>query len=222
MTVAAALFLITASVTVLLWAAVPLYSLAARALKIPEKTGFPLELCVRNVRAIVHYLCLWGPKVLELPDFQMSASGTLHFRDVRDILLVIQVMAVLGLPIFLLGVSEGRKLRELGFLKAAVILMTCLSLVVLAGVLTDRTRTFILFHQLFFRNSYWQFDPVKDPVIAILTEEVFLLAAAFILLLLLLGFAWYLRLRKHGEKKRINNGKALLSHGKKRDGKGHH
>ena len=79
-----------------------------------------------------------------------------------------------------------------------------------------------MFHQLFFRNSYWQFDPVKDPVIAILTEDVFLLAAAFILLLMLLGFVWYLRIRKRGEKKRKNNGKALLSHGKKLNGKGHH
>ena len=97
MTVAAVLFLISAAVTILLWTAAPLYSVAARALKIPEKTGYSIEVCVRNVRAIVRYLCLWGPKVLELPDFTMSASGTLHFRDVRDILLVIQVMAILGL-----------------------------------------------------------------------------------------------------------------------------
>jgi len=222
MTVAAALFLICASVSVLLWLSVPLYGLAVRWLRIPEETGITAEVCSRNYEAIARYLVLWGEDVLTLPDFTMSASGTLHFRDVRQILLVTQILAVGGVPVMWIGYRSGRKMGAVGWLRAAAALIAVMLVTVLAGIIVDRTGTFIIFHKLFFTNSYWQFDVTRDPVIQILTENVFLAAAVFIFLLLIGGSVWYLRLAKKGGQKRKKNGKNLLSHGKKLHGKGHH
>jgi len=222
MTLAALLFLITASVSVLLWASVPLYDLAIRLLKIPEATGYAAEICHRNYQVLANYLSLWGRKTLAFPDFPMSEAGEIHFGDVRQILFTVQAMALVGLPVLIFGYREGKKLRCLDWLRTTVTLAASLLAAIIAGVVIDRTGTFILFHKLFFTNNYWQFDPAKDPVICILTEEVFLGAAIFIFLLMALGSGIYLRLRNKGEKKRNRNGKALLSHGKKLHREGHH
>jgi len=221
MTLMAALLLICASVSILLWTSVPLYGLGVKLFRVPETAGCSAEVCVENYRVLAKYLCLWGKEPLTLPDFPMSDTGALHFQDVRRILHTVQIIAILGLPALWIGYREGRSMHCLSWLRSACVPVVSLVLAIIAGILIDRTGTFILFHRLFFTNSYWQFDPAKDPVIKILTEEIFLGAAIFIFLLMAIGAAVYSRLSMRGEKKRKKDGKALLSHGQKFHGKRH-
>jgi len=221
MTTAALLFLISAAVSVILWVSVPLYGLGVKLLNIPETAGYSEEVCFRNYRALFRYLSIFGVSALEFPDFLMSETGAIHFREVRSIFLTVQIIAVTGLPVMWLGYREGRAMHCLDWLRSAAVLAASLTIAVIAGILIDRTQTFILFHKLFFTNSYWQLDPERDPVIRILTEEIFLGASILIFLLMAIGAWVYLRLRARGEEKRKKDGKALLSHGEKLHGKGH-
>lgn len=44
----------------------------------------------------------------------------------------------------------------------------------------DFNRYFIIFHQVFFRDNYWIFDPKTDPIINVLTDRFFALSFALI------------------------------------------
>jgi integral membrane protein (TIGR01906 family) len=48
------------------------------------------------------------------------------------------------------------------------------------------SKAFYVFHKIFFRNDYWIFDPNKDPIINALPEELFMIEAALIIILLLI------------------------------------
>ena len=59
-------------------------------------------------------------------------------------------------------------------------------------VALDWETFFVTFHRIFFRNEYWLFDPVTDPVILILPDTYFLQCAAGILVIILAGAAVFL------------------------------
>jgi integral membrane protein (TIGR01906 family) len=48
------------------------------------------------------------------------------------------------------------------------------------------SKAFYFFHKIFFRNDYWIFDPQKDPIINALPEELFMIEAMLIIMLLLI------------------------------------
>ena len=53
-------------------------------------------------------------------------------------------------------------------------------------VVIDFSKTFYFFHKIFFRNDYWIFDPVTDPIINALPEEFFMIELILVISLLIL------------------------------------
>jgi len=56
-----------------------------------------------------------------------------------------------------------------------------------AAVALNFDAAFVIFHQLFFKNDFWLFDPATDPIILLLPDTFFLHCAVIIVLIVLLG-----------------------------------
>ena len=52
-------------------------------------------------------------------------------------------------------------------------------------IVVDFSKAFVIFHNIFFDNSYWIFDPRTDPIINALPEMVFMIYALIIIMFLL-------------------------------------
>jgi integral membrane protein (TIGR01906 family) len=85
------------------------------------------------------------------------------------------------------GLIRNIRYKNFHFLKLAAIALVAFTIVPLVAFAVDFNTAFIVFHEIFFTNDYWIFDPRTDPVITILPETFFLHAALLILGLILLA-----------------------------------
>lgn len=137
---------------------------------------------------------------LILPDFTISRNSMIHFYDVKNILTILLLITFLTLCIlivqFILKSHTNTKfsLRFLMYVPVELILF-CFALVLSFKI--NFNKCFILFHKLLFNNDYWLFDPEIDPIINILPEDFFLVAASIILSSLIVESIFIIFIRKH-------------------------
>ena len=111
-----------------------------------------------------------------MPDFRSSEAGLHHFAVVKNLFHLVQLLALVTLPIFYYFVKRVIKKGFLSLFSKALLALVSLPLLIgLGGVLIGFDQFFTLFHQiLFVGDDTWLFDPAKDPVILILPEPFFL------------------------------------------------
>ncbi|MET1247457.1 TIGR01906 family membrane protein [Sporolactobacillus sp. STCC-11] len=165
----------------------PLYYFDVQHLAIPEQSGISLSRIVDNYNYTIHYLLNPLPQTFDLPSLAYSTAGRIHFQDVKRLFIAVDFMFVVTGVISIIGIWKHVKLRDFHFLRAAAIALTFFTVIPLIMFAIDFNGTFILFHELFFRNNYWIFDPHTDPIITILPEAFFLHAALFILGIIITG-----------------------------------
>lgn len=112
-----------------------------------------------------------------------------HMADVRVLFvrsLTIRALAILSclaILAFLIILEHGRAFRILGrgYVRVCIGLLL---LLILTGLLvaTDFTKYFIIFHEIFFRQGNWMFDPRESRMINMLPEGFFSDTALRILL----------------------------------------
>ena len=123
---------------------------------------------------LVGYLWLWHRQPLELHYFPMSTTGVIHFAEVKVFVDFVQVIWIITTSIFCIGAYKRLKNKEILFLKqSAYVTIFILVTLMLFGIVAF-DKLFVLFHQIVFRNDYWMFSSVTDPVIKILPEEFFM------------------------------------------------
>ena len=186
MTVVLFLFILTAAVSLVIYFR-PLYYIVIKLMKIPEKTGYSFEVCRRNYNILIDYNLLFGPKKLEFMDFPMSVKGTIHFAEVKDIFVAIQITAISTMVLTVAGYLYSKKIRDYKWLKWTIILAVIVVVTVGGMLAFDWDGTFTLMHELLFDNDYWLFDPNTDPIIYVLPDTFFLACAAMILVFMTLG-----------------------------------
>ena len=165
-----------------------LYYFDVNFLQISEKVGLDDWIIRQNYDTLIDYnLVTKQITELRLPSFPMSDGGRIHFEEVRRIFYVIQYAGAASLVIFALGLMRKLYYRDYGCLKLMSMFSVAIPLALGAAVMLDWQQFFIRFHELFFRNDYWLFDPVTDPVINILPDAFFLHCAAAVLLFIVLG-----------------------------------
>lgn len=165
-----------------------IYYFDIRYQQLESKTGLSEDVIRENYDTLIDYnLVMKGVKKLEFPDFPMSEHGETHFREVKRIFFAIQYLLVISGVAFLFGLAKKLRRRDYGSLKLISVLTVVIpvALGVLAAV--SWNSFFIKFHEIFFSNDYWIFDPVTDPVIRILPDTFFFHCAVAILFFLLLG-----------------------------------
>jgi len=125
---------------------------------------------------------------LNLPDFPMSSNGRAHFYDVKKlfmldygVLLVTLVPSVMFLHHLKKSIRFWRLVRPFKWGMAAPV-------VLLALMAVGFDQFFITFHEVFFTNEDWLFDPATDPIINVLPEQYFMHCFLFFFVLIELFF----------------------------------
>lgn len=111
---------------------------------------------------------------LNLPDFSMSAGGEAHFYDVKKLFIFdygVFLITIIPSIFFLRYLYKNKRfwrlVRPFKWGMAAPIFLGALMAIGFDAF-------FITFHELFFSNDDWMFDPVTDPIINVLPEQYFM------------------------------------------------
>ena len=163
-----------------------LYYFDIHYLDLPTKTGLSYETIKHNYDALIEYQSLFFNGPLELPDFPMSQTGRIHFDEVKNIFVVIQVICIISGLVSLVMVYQNIRQKEYRYLRLTSIL--CIGIPTIIGFLAsiDFNEAFIIFHKIFFRNDYWIFDMTTDPIITILPERYFMHCFMMIVFIIIL------------------------------------
>lgn len=165
-----------------------IYYFGIHLLNLSEEVGLDDWIIRRNYDTLIDYnLVIKQMRELRFPSFPMSESGRIHFEEVRRIFFGIQYLGAASFVLFLLGFMRKLYRRDYGCLKMMAALTVTIPAALGVAVALDWQQFFVRFHQLFFHNDYWLFDPVTDPVINILPDAFFLHCAVTVLFFILLG-----------------------------------
>lgn len=179
-----ALFIITLAVVFVLYFR-PLYYLDISFYHLDTVSGKSADVIRRNYDSLCNYLFFWNRNALVLPDFVMSEHGRIHFADCKRIFDVVQIMCLITGGITLIGALHRK--HSARCLRIAGILTIAIPAVLGALAIFQWETLFVSFHSILFRNNYWLFDPVTDPIILVLPDGFFFQCAVVILIIVLIG-----------------------------------
>lgn len=151
-----------------------LYVWDIHALHILDYTTLGDKALLENFDQLMQFLNNPFAQTLSLPDFPMSASGIQHFIDVKHLFLLDYVVLLLTI---IPSVYYLRHLnRTARFWKLVRPFQIAMGVPVVFGffMLMGFDQFFITFHETFFTNSDWLFDPRTDPIINVLPEAFFM------------------------------------------------
>lgn len=139
--------------------------------QIDQRTGKSMEELGRITKDLIAYLDDGNDAHLS-PYFQ--EHEILHMHDVYELMKISKVARLFALPglalLWLLFRASGGSRRFLAFVGGGFLLF----LVVFSGIIAlTFSKSFILFHEIFFDNDLWILDPSKDLMIQMLPEDVF-------------------------------------------------
>ena len=198
----------------------PLYYFDIDHLDIPAMAAMDEGEIRANYDELIRYNSIFTREPLEFPTLAMSDNGRIHFEEVKNIFVAVQVL--LGLSFFSLAIGGYKKLKQqkIQFLKIAAVISVAIPFLIGALIALNWQSFFIIFHEIFFDNDYWIFDAFTDPVITILPDTFFMHCAIMILSLVLLGsgiFYFAYRLLKNKKLRLANSAQTALPSEQKPD-----
>ena len=179
----------------------PLYYMDINLLNIEATSGIDKAVILQNYNALIDYCSPLFTGALKFPTLEASPSGLQHFAEVKNIFISFYYLGAITLVLGITIIIKKAKSKEYNYLLVSAITAIVMPILLGAYMAVDFDRAFLLFHKLFFKNDYWLFDPVTDPVITILPDVYFMHCAILIIMIVLLlctvliGF--YLRKRSH-------------------------
>lgn len=188
----------------------PLYYMDINLLHI-EESGYGKAEIKENYDALIDYSSPFFTGELKFPTLEASDSGLQHFAEVKNIFTSFYIIGAVTLLLGIIIIVQKTKAKEYGYLLASAITAIVLPSILGIFLTVNFDATFYIFHKIFFRNDYWIFDPITDPVITILPDTFFLHCAVMIIAIVLIFCAIFLgvyfRNRQHaGIKYRSNRG----------------
>ncbi|WP_125607693.1 TIGR01906 family membrane protein [Lapidilactobacillus bayanensis] len=145
-----------------------------------------------NFVQLMAYLQLPWISTLQLADFPVSKSGALHFADVKKLFILAWVILLITAPFAVRFLRRLKKQRQEYRLLHPAQIGFVIPLILAGIAALNFNQFFITFHEIFFRNQDWLFDPAKDPIILVLPEEFFMhcFILAFVLFELMMLMGW--------------------------------
>ncbi|UVD81996.1 TIGR01906 family membrane protein [Mycoplasma iguanae] len=126
-----------------------------------------------NYVALINYLTFTNSASLQFPTYKISATGIIHFEDVKHILNIITAILIATSLIFIPVLSFAIWKKQFNFLIWSFLTALILILIIIIAFAIDADKLFIWFHKVFFNNDYWYFDPDKDEIIKVLPQMFF-------------------------------------------------
>lgn len=153
---------------------VPLFRWSIQRYGLVEISGLTKETLLENYRLLLKFLNYPWVEELKLPDFPMSEAGLGHFYDVKQLFLLnygLLILTLIPSLYFLYYLGKQQKLWKLiRPFQWGMIVPVGLMFVMAVGFDTF----FVKFHELFFSNDDWLFNPATDPIITVLPEPFFM------------------------------------------------
>lgn len=168
------LALVSISVTLTVILSPAIYWFFTGALDLGVQMGLSHDQVNETYRYIIAFLLDPRPGAFSLPYFSFSLEGAIHFQDVKFLVQGNGLISLLGLSYalyFLRTTYQPLAKYKQAHLRRIGIWLPILALLV--GVFFFDF-LFLAFHQIAFSNSFWIFDPLRDPVIHVLPELFFL------------------------------------------------
>lgn len=166
-------------------------------LNIASDYGIGKDEIIKNYDILIDYLQNKNITKLNMPSFPTSREGEIHFVDVKNLFMKFNLLMYITGLISLIGVFYKIQKKNFRFLKWSSIGLLSIPLVLSIPFAINFDKSFTAFHKIFFYNDYWEFDPVRDPIINVLPQEFFLHCAILILVLIaLFSIILYLLYRK--------------------------
>lgn len=164
-----------------------IYYLDVSLLKIPETSGLNRQAILDNYNALIDYNSPFFKGELKFPTLPASSSGLQHFAEVKSIFVAFYYIGLISLICAILIILYKKSKRDYSYLLVSSITVLVIPTLVAIGCAINFDVAFVIFHKIFFRNDYWLFDPVTDPVILILPDTFFFHSLLVIILFVLLG-----------------------------------
>lgn len=153
---------------------IPLYQFDLSYFNIPESLGISKETILDNYYILIDYLNKPWISELNMPHFPSSENGLFHFYEVKKLFLINYVIAILstiGSLVYLRFIQKNRLTWKL--IRPFQIGMI-VPFVVLIIIALNFDELFVAFHELFFNNDAWLFNPSTDSIILALPEAFFM------------------------------------------------
>ncbi|GKT03446.1 TIGR01906 family membrane protein [Furfurilactobacillus entadae] len=177
------LFILTSAITLTVHA-VWVYRVTLSNTDVLQQVGLTRAQMMHNYMQLLHYLNWPWVTQLRLPNFVDSVGALKHFADVKQLLLLNNLVCLVTLPIVGWGLWWLWHEERLWQLLLPMQIALPLPPVVAALMAVNFDQFFITFHHLLFRNNDWLFDPRYDPIINALPESFFLACFALFFVLL--------------------------------------
>lgn len=165
----------------------PLYYMDISLLDIETSSGMSEEEIRLNYDALIDYYAPFNSADLVLPTLEMSAEGEQHFEEVRVLFYAVVYSFFLLLPLAIFVILYNKKLNNTDYLLLTSKMVLILPTVLATLIALNWDKVFVKFHEIFFQNDYWIFDPKLDPVITMLPDEFFMHCALLVLALIMCG-----------------------------------
>lgn len=189
------LLIITASIAfVILFT--PLYHFTVWFHALPQRLGMSSETLLENYYVLLRYLHFPWITELKLPDFPSSESGLFHFWEVKILFYInygILLLSAAGSVVYLKYIKRNRLQWTL---RTPFFLASLIPPALLFFLAVNFDRMFVLFHELFFNNDAWLFNPATDPIILALPQEFFMYCFILFFLLVEGAFLFFYRYSK--------------------------
>ena len=143
-----------------------------------------------NYKRMIYYVQNPFRKELVFNNLPMSKFGEIHFFEVKQIFIALYIISITFIIIMIFKIITNKN-KDLGkrLIKSfnnSVNIIAFILISVSIMTVIDFSKTFYFFHKIFFRNDYWVFDPVTDPIINALPEEFFMIELILIICVLLI------------------------------------
>ncbi|WP_251862004.1 TIGR01906 family membrane protein [Clostridium sp. Marseille-Q2269] len=175
-------------------------------LSLTKNTDLNIKEIKENYNYLVYYLNSHKNIIFSLPSLPSSKKGIIHFRDVKNIFNFLDKFLIINIFISIHAIYYKLKItKSVRFLKYSSISSIIIPLLLIVPLALNFDKGFTIFHEIFFSNNYWLFDPDKDPIIDLLPETFFfhclLLILFFIILSSLICYILYKNTHKAHLKK---------------------
>lgn len=166
-------FLITLAITVTINFR-PLYVFTVDRFDLVAISGLDQGTLLDNFDQLMDFLNKPWISSMNLPDFPMSEAGYGHFVDVKKLFMLnygVLLLTLLPAVFYLRHLHKSARLWKLVRpFQWGMGVPVVLGFVMAIGFDTF----FVKFHELFFSNDDWLFDPATDPIINVLPEGFFM------------------------------------------------
>lgn len=191
-TIAILIFFLTLSISLTIWN-IPMYLLCIHFSDIPVQVNMSLGTILENYLYLLKYLHSPWMTEFNLPNFASSASGAFHFYEVKKLFEINYICLLVSGIYSGVAIYKLCKTKKFCSLEKTFKYLSFLPIIVIVLLSFFFERIFILFHQVFFDNDAWLFNPSTDPIINVLPQNFFMLCFLQVFIIFQIGIilVWY-------------------------------